>query len=754
VTTATVTAHRRGPLRTPAWFVPLESKLHVPTTRPGIVPRPRLVQALGQGERSRLTLVMAPPGYGKTTLLAQWGEDNGRRFIWLSLDDADDDASRMLVYLVTALNEAVPLGPEVFPRPPEPGPGFVAFALPRVARALAAPSKPFVLVLDDVHVIHDRNALDVLAMIVQNVPAGSQVVLAGRDPPPLPLSRLLVSGSLSTINTQQLAMTVHEGTQLLHAAGLPVGGSEAAMLVERTEGWPAGLYLAALALREERHLGKALASFAGGDALISEYVRDEMLDRLPLDRLEFMLGTAVLDRLSGPLCDAVLQMSGSAGKLEELERANLFLVPSDRNRIWFRRHQLFAEVLLAELRRRAPGQESIQHRRAAEWFERSGDLDAAVDHARASRDFVLAGRIIARHVVPYIATGRASTVRRWIESLPSGAFADLPWFGAAAALAYVSAGNTDRATHWLAVADRGESDAGPLPDGRASLRSAVAITRAALALGTIEDLGRDAALGYALEPDNSPWRGFCAFLLGVALHLQGKPAAATAKLEEAAALSNLEQPNVHAWALALLSICAMDAGDHEAARDLAERARVEVERAGLQEYAPAALVYAASALACAHWRQPAEARRDAARAIRLFAVLSGLASWISTEGRVVVAEAYVTLGDPAHARECLRAAERGLVRLGDAPVLRRHFDAAKAAAIGQAHVSSGPALTDAEIRVVQFLPTHLSFREIAARLYVSRNTVKTQVMSSYRKLGASSRTEAVERARQLALLDP
>jgi LuxR family maltose regulon positive regulatory protein len=737
----------------PAWFVPLESKLHVPTTRPGIVPRPRLVQARGQGQRSPLTLVMAPPGYGKTTLLTQWGENDGRRFLWLTLDDADDDASRMLVYLVTALNEAVPLGPEVFPRPPEPGPGFVAFALPRVARALTSASEPFVLVLDDVHVVHDRNALEVLAMIVQNIPAGSQVVLAGRDPPPLPLSRLLVSGSLTTINTQQLAMTLHEGTQLLHAAGLPVGGSEAAMLVERTEGWPAGLYLAALALREERHLGEALASFAGGDALVSEYLRDEMLDRLPLDRLEFMLGTAVLDRLSGPLCDAVLETSGSADKLEELERANLFLVPCDRNRIWFRRHQLFAEALLAELRRRAPGEESIQHRRAAEWFERSGDLDAAVDHARASRDFVLAGRIIARHVFPYIATGRASTVRRWIESLPGGVLADLPWFGAAAALAYVPTGNIDRATYWLAVAERGGSDAGPLPDGRVSLRSGVAITRAALSLGAIDELGRDAALGYALERDNSPWRAYCAFLLGVALHLQGKPAA-SAKLEEAVALSSLEQPHVHACALAQLSICAMDAGDHEAARDLAERARVDIERSGLQEYAPAALVYAASALACASWRQPAEARRDAARAIRLFGDLSGLASWLSTEGRVVTAEADLALGDPAHARECLRAAERGLIRLGDAPVLRRHFDAAKAAAIGQAHLSRGPALTAAEIRVVQFLPTHLSFREIAARLYVSRNTVKTQVMSAYRKLGASSRTEAVELARRLALLDP
>jgi LuxR family maltose regulon positive regulatory protein len=700
-----------------------------------------------------LALVVAPPGYGKTTLLAQWGEEDERPFLWLTLDEADNDASRLLVYLVSALNDAVGLGPEVFPRPPEPGAGFVAFALPRVARALSERAEPFVLVLDDVHVLHDRSALNVLAMLVQSIPDGSKAVLAGRDPPPLPLSRLLVEGSLTTVTTQQLAMTVGEGVDLLHAAGLPVGSSEAALLIDRTEGWPAGLYLAALALRDEDHLGEALRSFAGSDAVVSDYLRDEMLDRLPVDRLEFMLGTAVLDRLCGPLCDAVLQSSGSADRLEELARANLFLIPSDRNRFWFRRHQLFAEALLAELRRRIPGQESIQHRRAAEWYERNGNPDAAVDHARASHDFVLAGQIIARQLVPLVATGRASTVRRWIESLPADAFADRPWFGAAAALAYVSNGNTDRAMHWLAVAERGTGDTGPLPDGRASLRSGVAITRAAVGIGGVEELGRDAALGFSLEPDNSPWRAFCAFLHGVALHLQGERDAASSRLDEAVALSSLEQPNVHAWALAQLSICAMDAGDHEEARDLAERARVEVERAGLQEYALAALVYAASALACAHWRQPAEARRDAARAMRLFAVLSGMASWLSTEGRVIAAEAYLALGDPGNTRECLRAAERGLARLGDAPMLRRRFEEAHSAAIGQAGVTNGPALTAAEIRVVQFLPTHLSFREIASRLHVSRNTVKTQVMSAYRKLGASSRTEAVDVARQLALVE-
>jgi LuxR family maltose regulon positive regulatory protein len=180
---------------------------------------------------------------------------------------------------------------------------------------------------------------------------------------------------------------------------------------------------------------------------------------------------------------------------------------------------------------------------------------------------------------------------------------------------------------------------------------------------------------------------------------------------------------------------------------------MEIDRNGLHEYSLAALVFAVSALSCARWRQPAEARRDAAQATRLFAVLSGLAPWMSVEGRIAVAEAHLALGDPGLARENLRAAERDLTRLRDAPVLRRWFDATYEAAMARAHEVSGPPLTAAEIRVLQFLPTHLSFREIAERLHVSRNTVKTQVMSSYRKLGASSRTEAVERARALALVN-
>jgi LuxR family maltose regulon positive regulatory protein len=737
--------------------VPLDSKVHAPQWRQELVPRPHLVERLRSARDSPLILVTGPAGYGKTTLVSEWGREDERPFVWLTLDASDNDASRMLTYIVFALADVMPLGAGIFPRPPEPGPSFTAFALPRLTRALAARVRPFVLAIDDVHVLHDQASLDLLAILVQNVPEGSHVVMAGRDVPPLPISRLLVNHALVGIGAHHLAMGPNEGLEMLHAAGVPVGASEAKLIVDRTEGWAAGLAMAAMALREQEHLGRALEAFAGSDGLVTDYLRDEVLEGLTPELLEFMLGTAILDRLSAPLCDAVLGTTGSGEKLEWSSRAHLFVSAVDRDRIWFRRHQLFSEMLVAELRRRAPDQEPIQHRRAAEWFEASGDPDAALDHAEAAGDVALAAQIISRNLVPYLSTGRASTVRRWIERLPVDQVSSIPWFAAAAAMAYVSTeGGAERASYWLGLAESANQEPGPLPDGRRSLRSALAITRAVLGIGGMEGLRRDAEEAYGLEVEGSPWRSLCALLVGTALELEGDLDAAEVKLREAADLSALELPSVHAWALAELSVCAFWRGDWEAVRELAERARVEVELHGLQDYASASVVYAASSVSCAYWRQPAEARRDAMRAARLLSSLSRMMPWKGVEGRVLIAHAYLRLGDVGAAHEALREASRELSRhrLQDAPGLRAQLAAAREAMASAVQTSMGPALTSAEIRVVQFLPTHLSFREIAERLHVSRNTVKTQVISAYRKLGAANRTEAVEAARALAILDP
>jgi LuxR family transcriptional regulator, maltose regulon positive regulatory protein len=733
--------------------MPLEAKLHAPAPRSGLVQRPRLIERLRSVNDMPLVLVIAPPGYGKTTLLSQWREEDQRPFAWITLDGTENDPSELLAYLILGLGEVLALGPEIFPRSHARGRSFIAYSLPRVARAIA--HGRFVLVLDDVHVLTSPESLELLAVIVQHLPVGSHVVLSGRDQPPMLLSRMLANQSLVRLGSQQLAMTSFEGLQLLHASGIPVGASEAESIVARTEGWAAGLQLAALSLREQEHLGKALETFTGSDGLVSEYLRDELLDRMPSDQLEFLLGTAVLDHLSGPLCDAVLRASGSAVKLGELERENVFLTRLNQNGVWYRRHQLFAEMLRSELRRRDPKRLKVQHQRASDWFEANSNPDMALSHARAAGDITRAAGVVARNLLAYISAGRATTICRWIDALPADELAAIPWFAAAASVAFVPTGEVERATHWLAIADRHGTaeENGPLPDGRASLRSAMAISRAVLGLGGIRRLEENASLGYELERHESPWRALCALFLGVALHLQGRQEEAMARLQEAADLSAFEQASVHAMSLAQLAMIAAERGDWETMRELSERARIEVESSPLQDYASMADVYAVSALSCARWRQPAQARRDAARAAKLLASLSGLATWMNAEGWMLIGQAYLLLGDVAATRDALRNARRHLSHLPDAPVLHALFDEANQSVTARSREVVGPALTAAEIRVVQYLPTHLSLGEIATQLHVSRNTVKTQVISAYRKLGVSTRTQAVESARTLALID-
>ena len=350
----------------------LAAKLLRPLLRPGTVRRSSLIERLTRGDPRPIVSVVAPAGYGKTTLLSQWAERNGQAFAWVSVDEADNDPKVLLTYVAEALDAVQPIDGRVFDALASPASSVPGSVVPRLGSAFSSMTSPVVLVLDDVHLLHNRECRAALSVLADHVPGGSRLALAGRDNPPLRIARLRAEGRVLEIGPGDLSLTCDEASSLLRNAEVVLGEDEVAELHRRTEGWPAGLYLAALYLREGGSLASAAVSFGGDDHLVSEYMESEFLARISRRQRVFLTRTAVLERMSGPLCEAVIELSGSAGTLADLARSNLLLVPLDRRGEWYRYHHLFRDMLLAELERLEPGLIPVLRRRAAGWYLRTG----------------------------------------------------------------------------------------------------------------------------------------------------------------------------------------------------------------------------------------------------------------------------------------------------------------------------------------------------------------------------------------------
>src|SRR5580693_2458060 len=356
------------------------SKLRRPLVRQGTVHRSSLIERLAQSDGRSVVSVVAPPGYGKTTVLSQWAERNGQPFAWVSVDERDNDPKVLLTYVARALDAVEPIDERVFDALASPGSSVPGSVVPRLGSAFSSMTSPVALVLDDVHMLRNRECQAALSVLADHVPSGSRLALAGRSRPPLRVARLRVEGRILEIGPRDLSLTQGEASLLLRNADIAVGEEDVTELHRRTEGWPAGLYLAALYLREGGPLASAAVSFGGDDQLVSEYMESEFLARISRQRRAFLTRTAVLERMCGPLCDAVLEGTGSAGVLAELERSNLLLVPLDRRGQWYRYHHLFRDMLLAELQRLEPGLMPVLHRRAAQWHERQRQSGEALEY--------------------------------------------------------------------------------------------------------------------------------------------------------------------------------------------------------------------------------------------------------------------------------------------------------------------------------------------------------------------------------------
>jgi LuxR family transcriptional regulator, maltose regulon positive regulatory protein len=403
----------------PGQDVLLATKLHVPRPRPGFVPRGRLVEALSEGLARGRVLVCAPAGFGKTSLLAGWAHGSGRPVAWLSLDGGDSDPARFWRYAVAALDRARPgLAGRVGPPPPRSFEGLVTALI----NELAADPGPdeVLLVLDDFHLVDSAPVHESMAFLLENLPPGLAVVVSGRADPPLPLPRLRARGQLAELRAADLRFTPDEAADLLGETAAPdLPGPAVAALVARTEGWAAGLQLAALSLRWQTDSAGFVAAFSGSHRFVLDYLADEVLDGQTEQVRAFLLETSVLDRLTGELCDAVTGRADGQAMLEQVERAGLFLVPLDEVRGWWRYHHLFADLLRARLQAEQPGRVPELHLAAAAWSEEHGLADDAVRHALAAGDTEWAARLVERHVETLLGRGERVTLRRWLSALPA-----------------------------------------------------------------------------------------------------------------------------------------------------------------------------------------------------------------------------------------------------------------------------------------------------------------------------------------------
>jgi len=696
----------------------VERRMMRPSTLRAIK-RPRLTRRLTDTIGRPLVTLVAPAGYGKTTLLCDWADHDERPFAWVTLDHQDND--------------------------PECLEASVGLAVERVEPQRG--TGRFVLVLDDLQVLDEPAEEAALSALVAGLPPEVTLALASRRPPALPIARMRAQRRVLELGPRDLAMDPAEGAAMLALAGLELAGEEVTRLLRSTEGWPAALTLGALTLTDPSFPSHA-AGFGGANRLVADYMRDEILGGLSPALRRFLLETSVLDTLTGELCDWVLQRAGSAAALVELCRREGLLVPLDRSDERFRQHRLVAEMLSTELRRLEPDRAAALHRRASDWYRAGGDDDHAVRHAVSAGDVEAAAELVWSGTVPAVSHGDKHTVEGWLGLFSDGDQVATPTLALAAASTQFASGQGHLVEHWAHAASAA-------PGSPPSVETSARIMHAALARDGIARMRADALDAYALTPDGSPGRAMCCLLAGTAAQLAGDDPEAVRQLQEGAHRAAVTAPDVHALCLTQLAFPALAQGDWEEAGALLTRARAQVDRYGLGAYPVVALVLAASALVRAHRGRVEEAQRDLGDARDLRAQLTDFATWYEVELSVVMARAAIRLSDVNLARDLLGDASRGIRLLPGAVMLEAWLDESWAqldSVLGPASIPLS-SLTTAELRTLRYLPTHLSFREIGERAYVSGNTVKTQANSVYRKLDVSCRSDAVTRARQLGLLD-
>jgi LuxR family maltose regulon positive regulatory protein len=460
-------------------------KLSIPSARPSLVARPRLIARLEEGLGRNLTLVSAPAGFGKSTLLGAWASvlsGSGRQVAWLSLDPGDNDPARFWRYLVTAIDQLRPgSGETALALLDSPQAPSIETTLTTLLNGLVDLSTDAVLVLDDYHVIDSQAIPEALTFLIDHLPPRMHLVIATRADPPLPLPRLRVRGELNEVRASDLRFTSEEAATFLnHVMGSELSAEDIAVLEGRTEGWVAGLQMAALAMRDHADLPGFIASFTGSNRHVVDYLAEEVLGRQTEELRTFLLETSILDRMCAPLCSAVTRQANGHTTLQRLEHANLFVIALDEERQWYRYHHLFSDVLRQRLNQEYPDFLAELHHRASEWFEEEGLVSEAIHHALAAQDWKRALRLIETSGMAVVLSRQVQTMLGWIEEIPEELVRERPVLCTIHAIALVFLNRPDAAEARLQQAER-RLRGTPITDQTRAILGRAAVIRAAVA---------------------------------------------------------------------------------------------------------------------------------------------------------------------------------------------------------------------------------------------------------------------------------
>ena len=711
--------------------------------------RKRLYDVLREGRTLPLTLVVAPAGWGKSTIVTDWLAHDDVTAGWVSLDGGDNDPKRFWRYLLLAADQAgSAAGSAALRRLDAAGSDVLRDVLPSFVNELASAEAPLVLVLDDYHLVTSARVHATVATLLDRSPPQLHLMLITRADPPLPLSRLRVRGDLAELRADNLRFSAAEAVEFFSSRlGALLSEQDVLRLLARTEGWAAGLQLAALRLRDRPDRSDFIERLTGADWHIVNYLGEEVLATQPAEVREFLLVTSVLNRMCAPLCDALTGRADGTRLIGEIYRANLFLVPLDDEHRWFRYHHLFGGLLRHELARTAPDRPPVLHRRAAQWYAGHGDAAEAIGHAIASGDGSLSGRLVAAHWRQPFNAGQLETVRMWLDALP----AELISVDASLSAARVwVALDTGRLEEVGSVLDAAESSVPP--DTHLMVLRALQLYKAG-------DTGEAAARLREISPSaDDPFIATVHRLVqGISWMWLGDADRAGELLLEAARRAEADGNRLaYIYAEGYRALLAVNRGDLALADSLLADAESAVGQTLSDSHFVAmfpALARARLGIERADW---AGARHAAGMAVELGR---------RGASRVELAAALLTAAkvgricpdpqDPDVGPEALVGEARGILRhcADPGPLVTTWLAGEQRAATARTRQDGLiEPLTDRELTILRLLPAPSSLRELAAELFVTPNTLKTHLRAIYRKLGAESREEAVIRARERGLI--